>query len=115
MERTPRQYAWLPVFGCFLLLACSISRTTGLRLVLFPPLVPIAFEMFSHSDVCPWAKLPFALPLACAITAGAGVKSLIVFGPGAVSIAAAMLIGIETLRMFRPHLPPALAIGLLSQ
>jgi hypothetical protein len=115
MERPPRQYAWLPVFVSFLLLTYCISRITGLRLVLFPPLVAIAFEMFAHAEVCPWAKRPFALPLACTITAAAGVGSIIIFGVGTMSTAIAMLVGIVTLRMFRVHLPPALAICLLPQ
>jgi hypothetical protein len=115
MERPPRQYAWLPVFVGFLLLAYGISRVTELRLVLFPPLVAIAFEMFAHAEVCPWAKRPFALPLASTITAAAGVESIVIFGPGMTSIAISMLIGIATLRLFRVHLPPALAIGLLPQ
>jgi hypothetical protein len=115
MERPPHQYAWLPVFVGFLLLTYGISRITELRLVLFPPLVAIAFEMFAHAEVCPWAKRPFALPLACTITAAAGVESITLFGAGMVSIAIAMLVGIATLRMFRVHLPPALAICLLPQ
>jgi hypothetical protein len=115
MERPPRQYAWLPVFVGFLLVTYGISRITGLRLVLFPPLVAIAFEMFAHAEVCPWAKRPFALPAACTITAAAGVESIIIFGTGTASIATAMLAGIVTLRMFRVHLPPALAICLLPQ
>jgi hypothetical protein len=115
MERPPHQYVWLPVFVGFLLLTYGISEITGLRLVLFPPLVAIAFEMFAHAEVCPWAKRPFALPLACTITAAAGVGSIIVFGTGTVSIATAMLVGIATLRITRVHLPPALAICLLPQ
>jgi CBS-domain-containing membrane protein len=115
MERPPRQYAWLPVFVSFLLLTYGISEITKLRLVLFPPLVAIAFEMFAHAEVCPWAKRPFALPLACTITAIAGVESVFIFGAGTVSIATAMLVGIATLRIFRVHLPPALAICLLPQ
>jgi CBS-domain-containing membrane protein len=115
MERPPRQYAWLPVFVGFLLLAYVVSRITELRLVLFPPLVAIAFEMFAHAEVCPWAKRPFALPLACTITAAAGVESIFIFGLGTTSIAISMLVGIATLRLLRVHLPPALAICLLPQ
>jgi hypothetical protein len=72
-------------------------------------------ECFSHVIVCPWAKRSFALPLTSAVTADAGVESIIVFGTRAVSIAVAMPVGIANLRMFRVHLPPALAIGLFPQ
>lgn len=115
MERTPRRYAWLPVFIAFLLLTYGLAVVTGLRLILFPPLVVIAFEMFAHAEVCPWARRPFALPLACTVAAAAGVGALVVFGAGPLSVAIAMLIGIATLRMLRLHIPPALAVGLLPQ
>lgn len=115
MERTPRRYAWLPVFIAFLLLTYGLAVVTGLRLILFPPLVVIAFEMFAHAEVCPWAKRPFALPLACTVTAAAGVGAILVFGAGPLSVAVAMLIGIATLRMLQLHVPPALAVGLLPQ
>src|SRR5260221_6233556 len=115
MERAPRSYAWLPVFIAFLLSTYGLAAATGLRLILFPPLVVIAFEMFAHADVCPWAQRPFALPLACTITAGAGVGALVMFGAGPLSVAVALLIGVATLRLLRLHIPPALAVGLLPQ
>jgi hypothetical protein len=113
--RTPQRYAWLPVLIGFLLSTYGLAAATGLRLILFPPLVVIAFEMFAHADVCPWAQHPFALPLACVISAGAGVGALVMFGAGSLSVAVALLIGITTLRLLRLHIPPALAVGLLPQ
>lgn len=115
MERTPRRYTWLPVFIAFLLLSYGLAVVTGLRLILFPPLVVIAFEMFAHAEVCPWARRPFALPLACTVTAAAGAGAILIFGAGPLSVAVAMLIGIATLRLLRLHIPPALAVGLLPQ
>lgn len=115
MERAPRRHAWVPVFIAFLLFSYGLAVVTGLRLILFPPLVVIAFEMFAHAEVCPWARRPFALPLACTVTAAGGVGALLVFGAGPLSVAVAMLIGIATLRLLRLHIPPALAVGLLPQ
>jgi hypothetical protein len=115
LERAPAQYTWVPVFAGFLLLAYGLSTLTGLRLILFPPLAVIAFEMFAHADVCPWAGRPYTLPLACTITAAVGVAAVFAFGVGAVSVVIALLAGIVALRALRLHLPPALAIGLLPQ
>ncbi|MBU9439348.1 HPP family protein [Burkholderia multivorans] len=115
LESSPRRYAWLPVFVGFLLLAYGIATVTGNRLILFPPLVVIAFEMFAHADVCPWAKRPISLPLACTITAAVGVIAVLALGIGPLSVTVALLAGIAALRAFSLHLPPALAIGLLPQ
>ncbi|WP_321882777.1 HPP family protein [Burkholderia cepacia] len=115
LESSPRRYTWLPVFVCFLLLAYGIATVTGNRLILFPPLVVIAFEMFAHANVCPWAKRPISLPLACTITAAVGVIAVLLLGIGPLSVAVALLAGIAALRAFNLHLPPALAIGLLPQ
>ncbi|MBU6491626.1 MAG: HPP family protein [Burkholderiales bacterium] len=71
--------------------------------------------MFAHAEVCPWAKRPLALPLACTLTAAAGLGALLFFGAGPLSVTVAALIGIVTLRLLRLHIPPALAVGLLPQ
>ncbi len=115
MERAPRRYAWLPSFIAFLAVANGLGTLTGLRLILFPPLVVIAFEMFAHSEACPWAARPFALPLACTGTAAAGVGLVDVFGMGPLSVVLTLGAGIAALRVLRVHIPPALAIGLLPQ
>ncbi|AJY27065.1 putative membrane protein (plasmid) [Burkholderia thailandensis 34] len=115
LESSPRRYVWLPAFVGFLLLTYGIAAVTGLRLILFPPLVVIAFEMFAHADVCPWARRPLSLPLACTVTAAVGVLAVSVLGVGPLSVSLALLAGIAALRGFGLHLPPALAIGLLPQ
>lgn len=115
MERLPRRYFWLPIFVVFLLLAYGLVLATGLRLILFPPLVVIAYEMFAHANVCPWAKRPWALPVACTVTAGAGLGALLLLGAGPLSVTVSMLAGVVTLRALRLHIPPALAVGLLPQ
>src|SRR4051794_2979959 len=56
LERAPRLKMWrrLFIFITFLLLAYGLAAATGLRLILFPPLVVIAFEMFAHAHMRPW-------------------------------------------------------------
>jgi hypothetical protein len=115
MEPVSRLKMWPFAFiGC-LLLAYGLSVVTGLRQILFPPLVVIAFEMFAHANVGPWAQRPFALPIVCTITAGVGFAALLAFGAGPLSVVISLLAGIVTLRAMRLHFPPALTVGLLPQ
>jgi hypothetical protein len=115
LERVPRQFAWVPFFTAFLLLAYLFSKWIGMRMVFFPPLAVIAFEMFAHADICPWAQRPIILPCVCTVTAAAGVAALAFFGVGVVSTILAMLAGVVTLRLSRVHVTPALAVALLPQ
>lgn len=115
MEEPPRDYGWIGVFAAFLACAYMLGQVAGLRLILFPPLAVIAFEMFAHADVCPWAQRPLALPLACAIAAASGMAALCLSGPGPVSVALSMAGGIAAIRALRVHVPPAVAVSLLPQ
>ncbi|WP_075791282.1 HPP family protein [Massilia putida] len=115
MEEPPRDYRWMGVFVAFLVSAYMLGQVTGLRLILFPPLIVIAFEMLAHVDGCPWAQRPLAVPLACTIAAASGVAALCLSGPGPVSVALSMAAGIAAVRALRVHVPPALAVSLLPQ
>lgn len=113
LEEAPRHYSWIPFFFAFLIGVAALAVFTGWRLLLYPPLVVIGFEMFAHSAVCPWARRPLLLPIACALTAGSGVMSVALFGVGPVAAVCSTAFGIITLRLFDLHVPPALAVGLL--
>ena len=115
IESLPEQFLWVPFFVAFLGATYLLSMATGMRMVFFPPLVVIAFEMFAHADVCPWAQRPVLLPVVCTLAAAAGVAALVTFGPGVISTVLAMLFGVVMLRATRLHAIPALAIGLLPQ
>ena len=113
VEQPPKQYSWLPFFLIFLLADIYLANLTGLHFIVFPPLVVIAFEMFAHPDVCPWADKPVLLVLACILAATVGT-SLVTFlgtGPAAVIIVVAFSMGV--IRAFKLHAPPAVAVGLL--
>jgi hypothetical protein len=69
--------------------------------------------MFAHSEACPWARRPFALPIACILTATIGVTLAGYAGDGPVMADVSMLSNIMVLRLFDLHVPPALAVGLL--
>ena len=113
VEQPPRHYSWLPFFVIFLLADIYLAKLTGWRFIIFPPLIVIAFEMFAHSEVCPWAGKPVLLVLACMLTATVGVSAVMALGnsPLAVVIVIAFAMGI--IRAFRLHAPPAVAVGLL--
>ncbi len=113
VEQAPRNFSWAPFFFGFLILAFLASDVTGWRFVLFPPLVVIGFEAFAHSAVCPWAGRPVALPLACGLTATAGVLCVLALGTGPIGAMCSVLAGALVLRVLDLHVPPALAVGLL--
>lgn len=113
VEEAPTEYGWVPFLLAFLVIAVAVTRITGWRMVLFPPLVVIAFEAFAHARICPWAGRPIALTVACGLTALGGVLCALHLGVGPVGAMCSMLIGVAVLRLLDLHVPPALAVGLL--
>jgi hypothetical protein len=69
--------------------------------------------MFGHTAICPWAKRPLLLPVACFLTAAGGLLFRRLLGDGPVGAACAMGWGILVLRLMDLHVPPALALALL--
>lgn len=113
LEAPPVGNRWiLPLYLFLATLACY-GTVSGLRLLLVPPLVVIAYEMFANPDSCPWAQKPFTLPLACLLTATAGWLAVTAFGASGIAAGLSMATGIAVLRLLQIHMPPALAIGLL--
>lgn len=112
-EEAPHSYSWWPFFLVFLVGTAVLAEATGWRLILFPPLIVIGFEMFAHSNVCPWAKKPIRLPIACTLSALIGVALVTAFGDAPLAVMASTVSGILILRAFDLHVPPALAVGLL--
>ena len=113
IEQAPHDYSWVPAFLLFIAAATLLAEWTGLRFLLFPPLVVVAFEMFAHAAVCPWARRPLVLPVACTITAAAGVALVGLLGAGPLAAVCSLAVGIAVLRVVDLHVPPALAVGLL--
>ena len=113
MERTPSALGWLLPFMLVVALLAGLAQWTGLRFILFPPLVVIGFEMFAHPQVCPWAARAWRLPLACALSAAAGVGAVSLFGVGVGAAIVVMVLGIVVLHLLDLHAPPVLAVGML--
>ncbi|MGA2409063.1 MAG: HPP family protein [Candidatus Binataceae bacterium] len=110
---TPRGYFWLPALFVFILFAVTMVKLTGLRFILFPPLVVIGFEMLRDTTHCPWAHRPLSLPIACFLAAASGLLCFKLMGEGPLTAACAMLCGILVLRVLDLHMPPVLAVALL--
>ena len=113
VEEAPRDYSWAPFFLGFLMVGILLVEATGWRLILFPPLVVIGFEMFAHDRVCPWAGRPLILPVACTSSVLAGVILVSLLGNTPLAAATSVIFGIAVLRVSDLHVPPALAVGLL--
>jgi hypothetical protein len=113
LEQNPATSYWLIALMAFVAMAVLVVKLTGLRFVLFPPLVVIGFEMFGHTAICPWAKRPIFLPAACFLTAAGGLLFWNLLGVGPVAAGCSIACGIAVLRLFDLHVPPALAVALL--
>ena len=112
---TERQHPWRWVLWMvvFLGLGILLVAATGSRLVLYPPLVVMAYDMFATPEECAWINRPVAMVLACLGTASAGLLLVQAFGvtPWAGGIAIlTCLAWLGTLGLF---MPPAIGAGLL--
>ena len=105
--------SWILFFVFFLLTAAYFATQTQIRFLLFPPLIVIAYEMFAHASLCPWAKYPWILPLACGLTACAGVTIVGWLGAGPLAAALAVFYSTVVLRGLDIHIPPVIAVSLL--
>jgi len=113
LESRPHGFAWLVALLAFVAVTGSIAQLTGLHFILFPPLIVIAYEMFGHPESCPWAVRPLWLPVACTVTALGGFVAVTHLGTGPFAVACTLVWGVLALRIFRVHMPPALAVGLI--
>ncbi len=113
LESRPRGKRWLVVLLLFVTVTGLAAQGTGLRFILFPPLIVMAYEMLGHPETCPWARRPYSFPVACLLTASGGLIAVRLLGTGPLAAGAAMAWGILVLRVFDVHMPPALAVALL--
>jgi hypothetical protein len=104
---------WLVHLLAFVAVLASVGQITGLRFILFPPLVVMAYEVLGHPELPGWIKRPALFPLVCFLTAAVGLGSFEILGKGALSIVVTVAVSIFLLRLFQARMPPALAIGLL--
>lgn len=113
MESQSRSRLWLVGLLAFVALATGLGEVTGLRLILFPPLVVMAYEIIGHPELPDWITSPALFPVACLLTAAAGFLACRYFANPVIGVAIAVAASIGILRIFQMRMPPALAISLL--
>jgi hypothetical protein len=97
----------------FVLVLGVAAQWSGLRFLLFPPLIVMAYEIFGHAEVPRWMARPVLFPIVCLLTSATGTFAVHEFRVSFVGVAVTMAISMGILRVFRVHMPPALAVGLL--
>jgi hypothetical protein len=97
----------------FTMIAVVLVSLTGFRFILYPPLVVMSYEMFSHPRSCPWAQRPFHLPGACFLTAMVGFGFYRFFGVSMPTTLGSLASGMAVLRFLALPVPSALAVALL--
>lgn len=113
LEAAPRSRFWVAALLSFVLVVGAAAQFTGLRFILFPPLIVMGYELLGHPEVPGWMKRPALLPFVCLITAGIGVIAEHMLHPGFLAVMITVLCSVGVLRVFGLHMPPALAIGVL--
>lgn len=96
----------------FAAVVALLAQITGLRFLLFPPLVVLVFEMLDN-PACPWAGKPLITPLACLATSSVGLLAHHLLGVTVLGVVLAVAGGLAILSVLRLHMPPALAVCLL--
>lgn len=102
-------------FSGVLAMAYFLAARTGVRLILFPPLIVIAYETLVRPETCPWARRATWLPVVCMATAALGWGSIVLFGTGPLSVLFAMVASIVLIRGIDLFVLPALAISVVPQ
>jgi hypothetical protein len=113
LKTYPRDRFWVVTLLTFVLLLGVPAQLTGLRFILFPPLIVMAYELFGHPEVPGWMARPVLLPFVCVLTATIGVLARHSFRASFVGVMLTTICSVAILRAFKLHMPPALAVGLL--
>lgn len=103
----------LAVYFAFLLLATSLAVHTGWRMLVFPPLVVMGYEMLVHGDRSSASGSRWILPILCTVSACLGTTLVLRFGVHPLT-AAIQVTGVAfLLRRTKAQLPPVVATGLI--
>jgi hypothetical protein len=113
LETYPRDRFWVVTLLTFVLLLGVPAQLTGLRFILFPPLIVMAYELFGHPEGARLDGAPALLPFVCVLTATIGVLARHSFRASFVGVMFTTVCSVAILRAFKLHMPPALAVGLL--
>jgi hypothetical protein len=72
-ETPPKDRFWIFALTAFVFALGVVAHATGLRFLLFPPLIVVAYELFGHPDLPGWMSRPVLFPLVCFLTASVGL------------------------------------------
>ncbi|MFZ9754098.1 MAG: hypothetical protein ACO3B3_11170 [Cyanobium sp.] len=110
----PSPRIWLLPLLVVLAGALALGQLLGTRLVLYPPLLVIAWETLVHRDRIPWRSRFVALLSATTLAAALGLWLALSFGARHAPAAfLAVLVTAVLLRGLRLTCPPAFAVALL--
>ena len=62
LEAPPHDRFWSIGLMTFVLILGAAAQITGLRFLLFPPLIVMAYELFGHPEIPGWMKHPCSFP-----------------------------------------------------
>jgi HPP family len=113
LEEPSHDRFWAVTLFGFVLVLGAAGELLGLHFLLFPPLVVMAYEVFGHPEVPGWMKRPALFPVVCFLTASIGVLACHLFQESFAGVALTMIVSLTILRIFKVHMPPALAVGIL--
>ena len=85
----------------------------GSHLVLYPPLLVIAWEMLAHADECPWQGRSLAVLVVTAGAAVTGIALVLALGVSPLAAFLAVLVTALLLRLARLRCAPAFGLALL--
>jgi len=109
----PPWRGWALPFGLFLLGGLLLVCLIGSQLVLFPPLLVIAFEMIVHRTHCPWRGRYGAVVVVSTAAAAVGLGLVRTVGVVPAAAFLAVLATMALLKLARLPFPPALGLALL--
>jgi hypothetical protein len=113
LEANSTDRFWLVTLLAFVLVLALVGQFTGLRFILFPPLIVMAYEILGLPELPGWIERPVLLPLVCFLTASVGLLACRGLDDGPFGVVVTVAVSILLLRVFRVHMPPALAVGVL--
>jgi HPP family len=113
LESLPHDRFWAVGLMVFVLALGTAAQFTGLRFLLFPPLIVMGYELFGHPEVPGWMGRPVLFPIVCLLTASIGLIARQTLHAGFAAVMLTVLCSVVILRLFDVHMPPALAVGLL--
>jgi hypothetical protein len=113
LEPLPPPRGWAIPFAVFLLGGLVLVQVIGSPLVMFPPLLVIAFETIVHRHHCPWRANPFRVWLVGNASAVLGLTLVLNLGVTPLATFLAVLLCLALLQLARLAFPPALGLALL--